>query len=437
MAESRYGTNMDDPGGVNASIDSLAHLLQQRNQHKAEMQMRQQTEDRMKKEQLAEFLQKGVQPNAAGYTPAGQAYEQNRVGEAQFQTAGRDAASPRSQGINQYIGQMTGQPAPNINAVDSEKLVPMISTHIKGTQAAQLTDQKAILDQQALDRESGMAQGIVDKYSKQGGKVNARMGHVDISQAQPDPLQEQLKLQQKLGKEAQAVSKLVEPHLKPIKMQLDASENTINYLDQGNPVADKAALLSETAVALGGVGGKAFGQVMAQLSGDPTMAQDTQRALNWLNNTSQISLQPAQRNAIREMVLLRMPTLQQQYQSVKKQISSQIPNYAAMHTSLGQVQPLIDNTFGSIDEAFKRTNESSTKYMEAKAQAGNPAISRPSTFSQSGDNPGTIQQLKDAASAKFRQLIGSPASPQPQQSPQSGQPMSFEEYKRRKAAGTL
>ena len=195
----------------------------------------------------------------------------------------------------------------------------------------------------------------------------------------------------KMGEEARKVGEMADKHFKPFKSQLEAGENTLNYLNQGNPYADKAALVNEATMLLGGSGSRGVASIVATLSGDPTMAGNAVKAMNWLNNTANVQMQPAQRNALREMVLQRMPAVQQQYQSAKKQFAGLAQSYAPLHASQGNLDPLVSNFTSPMDESMNRLNQMNTEYMKQKAQAGNPNVANPAQFNP---QPTTLDKLK-------------------------------------------
>lgn len=257
-------------------------------------------------------------------------------------------------------------------------------------------------------------QDFIDQQAKLGRKVSASAGKESFAATQSDP---NIILQSGKGmaSEAKTVTQLMGAKLKPLHQQLEASENTLTYLNQGNAMADKAALINEANMLAGGTGSRAIGALLAQISGDPTMGQDVQKAINWIQNSAEVKMQPAQRNALREMVLQRLPTIQQQYQDFKKQVKPTVTQLAPMHVSMGQTDNLSSTVTSGTDELIDRLNKSNLSYMQQKAQAGNPQVSRPAEFNQ---QPTTLQRLGSMLGIGGKQA---PAPAQPQANPgQSG-----------------
>lgn len=193
-------------------------------------------------------------------------------------------------------------------------------------------------------------------------------------------------MQAKGAQQGAAFNKLVEGTYKPINEQLNASRSTLDALNQNNPVSDKLALISEGRLAAGSAGSRAIGQMVDVLSGGKTANQEYQDKLNWLQNTpDQVTLQPGQRNAIRESVFARMPQLTQQHQQAAAQLGSLGPATA----------PQAD--YGSIlkahttpaDANLQQIGQYQQDYMKARGPAGpisNPSVATP--------NPSNLDRLK-------------------------------------------
>lgn len=117
-----------------------------------------------KKQQLADFLQKGVTPDAAGLTDLGQSKQGAEMAGNKFTQEGYEPASARSQGISQFVGKApSGMGAPtNIAATDLEKVQPLIDAAIKaksatdvyGKKQGAVTDKVLQIDQASLNKEN-------------------------------------------------------------------------------------------------------------------------------------------------------------------------------------------------------------------------------------------------------------------------------------------
>lgn len=208
--------------------------------------------------------------------------------------------------------------------------------------------------------------------------------------------------------EAKAFLDKAQGAYKSINDQLDASKATIDNLNLGNSTGDKLALLNEAKLALAGSGGRAFGAVMAQLSGDPSMAQDSQKAWNWIQNTPNApTMQSGQRDAIRESVFARGGQLKQQHKQITDQLGQWGPALAphADYTSLAQ------SVVAPVQQKLDQMDQMQGQYQQSRTQmAPQPNVSNPSVADQ---NPTTVDRLKG-----FLGMGGQPAKqPQPQGTP--------------------
>lgn len=267
-----------------------------------------------------------------------------------------------------------------------------------------LGKQKASAQQEELAKAKQAYQDLNKGSTPLGGKQGVKVGDTSIESSSPSPYA----YMGKLGEEAQKVDSISSKKLKPFGDQLNAAKQTLDYLDQGNPSADKLALISEAQLAAGSGGSRAIKSIVDTISGGTTSNQDYQHAMNWLNNSKDIpEMQPSQRNALRETVLGRMPAVQQQYNQVKQQLSQQIPQFATMHQQMGQTKPLIESTFGPTDDLVNDINKRNTAYMQSKVQQQIPPLGQPSVATP---QPSNIDKLKS--------MFGfGPKQPQ-QQSPQ-------------------
>lgn len=218
------------------------------------------------------------------------------------------------------------------------------------------------------------------------------------------------------AQQAQSFIKGAQGQYKGINDQLDSSKSTLDNLNLGNSTGDKLALINEAKLSLAGSGGRAVGQMVSQLAGDPTMASDSQKAINWLNNTPNLpTLQPAQRDAIRESVFNRLPSIQQQHQQTSQQLLQQGP-YAAPQTD----SAALVNTFSApvnqkLDALTKMQQQYQTQRQQMQPQ---PNVSNPSTANA---NPTTLDRLTSffggKKAAPQQQPQAQPQGQAPQQPP--------------------
>lgn len=236
-------------------------------------------------------------------------------------------------------------------------------------------------------------------------------------------------------KQAQAFIKSAQGAYKSVNDQLDASQSTLENLNLGNSTGDKLALINEAKLGLAGSGGRAMGQLISLLAGDPSLASDSQKAMNWLQNTPNIpTLQPAQRDAIRESVFGRLGQTNQQHQMISQQLLQQ-GALAAPQTDSGSI---VKSFTGPVDQKLQRLGQMQSQYQTQRQKMGaqNP-VSQPS---QANANPTTFDRLMSFLhrGGNGQPQAQAPQQAAPQQPPQQQQqPPIFDfdaEDKRRAAA---
>lgn len=187
--------------------------------------------------------------------------------------------------------------------------------------------------------------------------------------------------------QAQALLKTAQGAYKDINSNLDASKATLDALNLGNASGDKMALINEAKLSLNG--GRGVPSIVPMLAGDPTMATDAQKAINWLQNTPNIpTLQPAQRDALRETVFARHEQTKQQSDQVAAQLSQQAPIVAPQTDSSSIVKSFIapaQQKIAAIDNMQQQYQA-----QRAKMAPQNP-VSQPA---QANPNPTTLDRLK-------------------------------------------
>lgn len=211
--------------------------------------------------------------------------------------------------------------------------------------------------------------------------------------------------------EAKTFQGVADGKFKSINDQLDASKTTLDSLNLGNDTGDRIALLNEARLALAGSGGRAFGQVMSTLSGDPTMASDAQKAYNWLQNTPNLpKMPPAQRNAIRESVFGRLDQTEQLGTQAAAQLSGMGPSLAP-HTDYNSI---LQSYTTPAMQKLQGLRQMQKDYQAQRGNMSAPPVSQPAT---ANPNPTTFDKLMGF----FKGGDGSPAAT-PQTSAQAAPP---------------
>lgn len=218
--------------------------------------------------------------------------------------------------------------------------------------------------------------------------------------------------QQQGAHQAQSFLKTAQGAYKGINDQLDASKATLDALNMGNAAGDNLALVNEGKLAAGN--SRALGHILSIMGGDPTMASDAQKAMNWIQNTPNVSkMQPGQRDALRETVFARLPQLQQQHQQATQQLMQQ----GAVVAPQADTPSLVNSFAQPLSQKLQGIAKEQQDYLGQRKQmeqAGNSAVSSPSTASA---NPSTLDRLKSFFTG------GQPAQ---QQAPQAPKPQAFD-----------
>lgn len=276
-----------------------------------------------------------------------------------------------------------------------------------------LTQLGADYDQQ---RNARVAQQLHDDNGgAAGGTVNVSDKGVSIGTKEFNPYQHG-------PQQAKDFDKQVMSAYKPINEQLNASKATIDYLNQGNSASDKMALINEARLAAGQGGSRAISHLVDVLSGGQTSAGSFQDKLNWLQNTPNIpTMQPAQRDALREVVYGRLGDLDRQHQQAQSSLAAR----GAVVAPYTDYNALIKAQATPADTNLSQLKSMAADYQKQR-QGSKNQVSQPSTAS---DNPTTLDKLKS--------FLGMGGTQQPAQQSTSQAPMSFEEFKAAKKAGKL
>lgn len=208
-------------------------------------------------------------------------------------------------------------------------------------------------------------------------------------------------------RQAGAFLKTAQGAYKGINDQLDASKATLDALNQGNSTSDKLALINEARLAAGSGGSRALSHMVSLLAGDPTMAGDLQKGINWLNTTPNIpTLPPAQRDAIRESVFNRLPQLEQMHSQTGQQLMQQGPIVAPQTDTGTLIQSFSAPAAQRLAGLKKMQADYSTQRGQMQGQ-GNSPVSNPSTADA---NQTTLQKLGALLKPKFK-VKQAPTSP--------------------------
>ncbi len=296
------------------------------------------------------------------------------------------------------------------------------------------------LGQQDIDQNFDKAQEMVDNNSKMGRKVNVKLGNVDVSQADTNPYLQQSRAQSHEGTE---VRNAATKAFSTIDQQAQAVKATVDSLNLGNPTGDSAAVMNEVKA----ISGSSRGMLglMQALGGHPTAATKMQDAMNYINNTAQSGLQPAQRDAMREFAFSRIPQLKQQHQSASETLVNTAPSYAPNLSSTGQLPSLVGSYGKAPKQALDDLEQLHTEYSKQ-----GPKVSNSTTYSPAPSNLDKLksflgfggqqpqQQAPPPVPSNYRSApAGSATQNVVPQQPAQGAPMSFEEFKAKKAAGQL
>lgn len=143
------------------------------------------------KQQLADFLTKGIKPDASGLNDYGQNVQNTAVATNNFSQAGMDPTSQRSQGLAQFIGKSpSGMGAPQgVAANDLEKVQPILDAAIKAKSAKSIFGEKRndIENKDLQKDQQGLVADPEFKRARQGineGKL--ALGQLDDASSKPD-----------------------------------------------------------------------------------------------------------------------------------------------------------------------------------------------------------------------------------------------------------
>lgn len=197
------------------------------------------------------------------------------------------------------------------------------------------------------DQANQMVQNFIDQEAGKGRNAHFTVTPEGVSGAlaQPDP---SLKLAGQVGSQGRAFQSVVNKAYKPLSDQVDASKNTLDYLNLNTSAGDKLALINEAR--LGGGSSRAVASLLQTITGKSTAGMKLQDLENFINNTPEVStMTPASRDALRETVFARIPQMQKAHEQLGTQMSQQGAAAFPMASSSAILSPVHQNIKSNID----------------------------------------------------------------------------------------
>lgn len=283
------------------------------------------------------------------------------------------------------------------------------SPYARGSAEGRVAKLKSLLDAQAAERSRAAGLDTLQKMKDTGliaegggGSVSPEGGVSATRGFNP------LTVSGQQSHQAQGFVKLANTEYKPINDQLNASQATLDSLNQKNAASDKLALINEAKLAAGSGGSRAIKGIMDSLTGGKTAAMDFQNTLNYFQNTPNVpTLQPGQRDAIRESVFARLPQLENMHKQAIAKLSAQgpavSPNVDTSKILNSVASPAQDN----LDTLKKMGMDYST---QRQGMGGTNPVSQPATADA---NPTTLDKL----TSFFKRGKQSPSAAAPPQAP--------------------
>lgn len=397
----------------------------------------QQEQDRLKTQQLAQFLKEGVNPDASGLNELGQAQQGAQISSAQHTQAGFDPNSSLSKSMGGYIGQVSGQPTPTgMGASDIEKVQPVIDTAQKAQ--AELDKQQAIADSTRANsiRETSEAERLATKYRTPNGRAKVKVGEkgTEIEEASPNPMA----ITGHLNKEASDARTFVNKSLAPIREGLDAGSTSLDQIANGSQASLTSAFVTEAKI-LGGP--RAIATIVKMMDPHGTAPGLATDLGNYFSGKGEMNITHDMANNMKTAIITRMNNLQKQLQTLRPQLSKQIELQSNLSKQMGSLPQIQDTAFQDIDALSGRAKELATKFMQEEAAAkdqNNATASNTQSAYSVYQSP--MSQIGHSLANTLSSFIGGGGKQQPSQPASKVQdkaPISFEEFKARKAAGTL
>lgn len=274
-----------------------------------------------------------------------------------------------------------------------------------------------MLQQQEQQRNIDKAMNLHDQLNKNrgafGARANVKIGDVDVSESQPGVGM----YMKEMGSEANKAQGLVDKALKPKKEALDAAENSLNLLDNGDEASFKQALMNEAKLYGGSRGVATLIKVLDPSGNIPGLAATVG---NFLSGKGEITATPDMMNNLRKAIYTRTQQIGQDYQNLKPQLQKQIQLQSPMTAQMGNIKPLQENSFGDFDSQLDRLSKKKQDYIDqatAAANQGKATYSNPQP--PYSPKQGVFSQIADRVGQGLAGLFGGGKQSQPAQQPNS------------------
>lgn len=290
-----------------------------------------------------------------------------------------------------YVSKQIGDIFTQQQQAENEQALAKLRDYLGG-QASQARQQQSLEMLQKLKQDPQYA-GLLNQGG--GVSINPETGAIN---AQGNPY---ARIAAQGPHQAQTFLKNAQAAYKGITDQLDASQSTLDALNQKNAASDKLALISEARLAAGAGGSRAIKGIMDSLSGGRTAGMDYQSALNYISNTPNIpTMQDAQRDAIRESVFNRLPQIESMHHQALTSLAQQGPIIAPQ----ADTGTLINSLAGPADQKLSALKKMQSDYVSARAKQGPSDVSQPGI---ANPNPSTLDKLRSLFSG-----LGGQSAPQ-------------------------
>jgi hypothetical protein len=281
---------------------------------------------------------------------------------------------------------------------------------IQGDAAKRKAEQKQLMAMYGVDNLGD----AMDAATSKGQSI--KMGDIGVGQ---DPT---LRLRNQSSIQSKRLGDFAKQHLKPVGDILESLERTHSLLDVPSAINDKKIGV-QMARFVEGPGQRLLERVIQSMGADKgTLEGSAQQKLNWLTGAANSGLTPDQRNKMRE-------SLHQYFDSVAEDYGQAKDKFSAYAPSLGHDldpvdrQRMVDSEIGLHDKRLRGLSKRREDYLK---QAGtNTEYGKPQPV-QHESPTGPIDRLMNWLSPKKQAAPAAPAGG-----------MSFEEWKKRKAEGTL
>lgn len=258
---------------------------------------------------------------------------------------------------------------------------------------------------------NGIGTGKAPNYAMQDAQIEARKQ------------QAQVRDYNNLKKTAKPIDAL--------NTELDHAHYMHALLDNPNKLDEGQFNTLKGLSAAGGGGSRALATIMRAQGTDQTALQgDYQNFLNKISGSANTVKSPEQLQAARDSTLKYQDEILSRYDDQKQKFKQQAPMAAPSIFASGQLPQLLDSELAPIENKANELRQRKSDYMQRQSAGQNPG---PSTIGAPQGNPGApglMDRLKGAM------MGGQPTQQAPAAAPQAPG-ISFEEFKRRKAAGQL